>query len=910
MAPTGMWPLTPRDRGLLHVPASSSPDLPTVQEIISQKAKNQPLRGVSKAAPIPEDATATFTSASSLWRSLKAADVTGSGSAAAALVPEEVEDAPVSAVGDNSAEFEAKGRKPRRRKQSTAPKAEATTQCVASYSPNNKEKPWKKFKSPSKERNTSARGGAGTAQNGPVASQEEETNKASNFFATPVRAKPEQLQPVIEETEGPIDAAKPRPQMGLIEDASDETPQNAETTALSKTKAKAKARKTAERRDDEPLQLEIAMARRTEWTPPAAKTHIIFDSDSPAPEEGRGSQVDSVGSTNFGQLLATYKCDKALRERTAASDEESGFLRKRKLVELVEVGSAKAAAPAELEAHGNCPAKQKAPKKKPRTITALATAAYRPATQLDTHADKEKEPASTMLKPSETGKGNPKARRRAAKAPKKKKAPPPKPILLSPRAAMRQVSNQDFVFGTSSQLAREQSPSLLRDLQAAMRFSNQLDCVDLVTPFNSDTVEPVEKRPSLWEAAARDADGDVFDVEVFNLANGSQQLPQTTAEDDPFGYVKMAEDAPELPLLPTTASDGLRGDEDSLLILSDMLPALTQTRSKSVGSGTPTPCGEGVAAEAEMTPEAQAEGARASIQAQEAEDRGCLAETESCTIERAKPPAFELYSDAQLATQIAQYGFKPIKKRTAMLALLEQCWRPPGQQTAGAARLASTTAQGPSHGRAGAAPSGEGEVVGEKRRRGRPRKHGVSETATEPPQSGQSCEPPKRPRGRPRKDSGSGATATKEAASPVTPKRRARRAVIEIPDSASDFSSVGLSSSPQQPVDLEASVGEDTELSLAMSPTDEQAEVMGYIGKAVTTAARTTDPAKPSWHEKILLYDPIVLEDLTAWLNCGQLTRVGFDGEVSSDEVKRWCESRSICCLWRVNLRGRERKRL
>jgi hypothetical protein len=59
----------------------------------------------------------------------------------------------------------------------------------------------------------------------------------------------------------------------------------------------------------------------------------------------------------------------------------------------------------------------------------------------------------------------------------------------------------------------------------------------------------------------------------------------------------------------------------------------------------------------------------------------------------------------------------------------------------------------------------------------------------------------------------------------------------------------------------------------------------------------------------MLMYDPVVLEDLTSWLNAGQLDRVGYDDEVSAGDVKKWCESKSICCLWKVNLQGKERKR-
>jgi hypothetical protein len=94
-----------------------------------------------------------------------------------------------------------------------------------------------------------------------------------------------------------------------------------------------------------------------------------------------------------------------------------------------------------------------------------------------------------------------------------------------------------------------------------------------------------------------------------------------------------------------------------------------------------------------------------------------------------------------------------------------------------------------------------------------------------------------------------------------------------------------------------------------MSPTVKQSEQFVYITKAVTSAPPSKDPKHPSWHEKMLLYDPIILEDLAAWLNTGQLSKAGYDGEVSPQDVKKWCESKSICCLWRERAGGKQRKR-
>ena len=46
-----------------------------------------------------------------------------------------------------------------------------------------------------------------------------------------------------------------------------------------------------------------------------------------------------------------------------------------------------------------------------------------------------------------------------------------------------------------------------------------------------------------------------------------------------------------------------------------------------------------------------------------------------------------------------------------------------------------------------------------------------------------------------------------------------------------------------------------------------QGELFAKITAIVKSTPPSTDMQNPTWHEKILLYDPIVLEDLTAWLN-------------------------------------------
>ncbi|KAI6895767.1 hypothetical protein KC334_g11329 [Hortaea werneckii] len=113
------------------------------------------------------------------------------------------------------------------------------------------------------------------------------------------------------------------------------------------------------------------------------------------------------------------------------------------------------------------------------------------------------------------------------------------------------------------------------------------------------------------------------------------------------------------------------------------------------------------------------------------------------------------------------------------------------------------------------------------------------------------------------------------------------------------------------------------------------------ITQAIRAETPSTTPSQPSWNQKILLYDPIVLEDLTAWLNekvglripvqrkvakKHQPARGKRNGEKKDDEnedqefevndeevkawmVQKWCEERSICCLWKEGLRGGVRSR-
>ncbi|KAM3511480.1 hypothetical protein MY11210_004907 [Beauveria gryllotalpidicola] len=646
------------------------------------------------------------------------------------------------------------------------------------------------------------------------------------------------------------------------------------------------------------LNLQRAPARRLDWTPPKQKSPKVIQPNNTSPTATEPVSEENGRGDTLSKVLEAFKCDDTPASTTATrSDEDGSIFRKRKLIDAISTRSGQGPSVAPEPAIVK---KKAASKKKPQTITGLATAAYKLASQPDPGPEEENQTrpsiaeAQAAVATTATNAPAKKTRKRTSKAPKKtrKKEPPPKPILLSPSAALRQVANQDFLFGTSSQLAQEHSPGFLRDLATAMKHSNEIDYVSLSTPINSDAIEPPEARRSLWDAAARDEAGDVFDLGIQELAQKSQDLPCLEAQADPFGYVKEAS--------PT--------GEDSFLSLSDALKP------------------QQVLHEINQTPEPPT---RESC----FQDAGPMPPVPTSP-DLPPRPEFELYTDAQLASAVSSYGFKNVRQRGARIALLEKCWQ--GRNQNGAipgARSASTLA-----GQGTRSPVKSGRAKSPVKTPARPESSLVSASQPQepPPSAQQPISPPKRPRGRPRKSPAPAPSLTESASlcaaallhpdstalAPSTPKRskaKSSRLVVEIPDSESDADGLDSLSaspssvpdemlSPSQGVDLSLSMDQDAELSIAVSNSEKPAS-FEYITKSVTSAPRCKDVSQPSWHEKILLYDPIILEDLTAWLNCGPLTKAGYDDEVSSAEVKKWCESKSICCLWKVNLRGKERKR-
>lgn len=906
---------------------SSSPEFPSICDLLPKSPMKLSLRSGSNAAPIPVNAPKAFISAASIWRSSrhdeeeKASVLESSIAAAANSAVLAAVKTPSNGIGEPSeVGAQPSSAAPSRRKKSAA----AVTSEIPTYEtgsgsatadmlpPKKPEKKARSTKDSTMAQTTFPKGKVTK----PTSSGRQTKRKAetvSRHFATkPVPSEPERNQ-----------VEKP----GV----------------------------------DEPLGLESAMSRRRDWTPPRESVHFHHVADSSAvkePVSSAGMIGEDGGPAHkggFRRLLDTYGQELDADRESGIGGAASSFanpkvLGKRKVIDLVPTTGNKPKTP---EAS---PSKPKAAKKKPRTITELATAAYRLPDESDASTDAPKQdvqlgslgdPGERKEEMSKTPRVNGKTSKKTTKPkPPKKKAEALKPVLLSPTTAMRQVAKQDFVFGTASQLATEDDPDLLRALHQAMKESNQADSDPFASPspLNSELAFRGRLGTGLWAAGARDEDGDLLDLEVLDLTRSSpvsgdnvvptsprngdpaaldRAVPQQASIGDGYTEIRSSDDHVEDVEPPAMASTTFPSTSSLRRISQD------STRSHDDRSRLPTPA---IDPDLEPPPSNQ-------------EHHELLLSNSSSPLQAAPEapprPNFELYTDARLAKEVASYGFKAVKKRVAMIALLNQCWD--SKNVTGSSGGTAYASICTSFARQAASPP---------RPRGRPRKNPgptasdvrakspapvskrgrrrLSETEIEAPQVD------KRPRGRPRKDgsasprkpakaqSKTSSTRPRSKSPPAVAAAAPRRPgcakapakpVVEIADSDSDdpfSSSPGYSADQQEvfsPAQMDLSVTEDTETSLMASPTSQQVALFRYITQAVISAERSKDPMDPSWHEKMLMYDPIILEDLTAWLNSGQLDRVGYDGEVSPGDVKKWCESKSVCCLWRVNLNGKERKR-
>ena len=652
------------------------------------------------------------------------------------------------------------------------------------------------------------------------------------------------------------------------------------------------------------LCLEKAITRRREWTP--SKDTVP---DTTLPENCENIDLHSAHellNARFGSL----KGDFGLLEKESGSSVACGASRhgngetvtKKRRIELVNG----IPAPRVSEKPKRC----KSPRKRPQTVTEKATAPFatvepiappsllqyfgvpkpEPVIPAIDVADIPDTPVTVGLRPAV--KKVPKSMPKTHKA---KKTIQKQPILLSPESAVKDARNQELIFGTSSQLAREESPMLLKELQLAIKKSEstaelmeasakEYDFLDLPSGRSrSSDVRAIAASKSLWSAASRDVDGSLVEVEIVNLAATPKPVPakvqrasiskvpetiepRTKVEDStPSHAGETVEPAPKLDL--DDAADLKQQPEEAE-------PAMPRSVAEAALRNRP----------------------KNRLQSKSPVKKKSAAKATSNIM-----PDYKGFTDNQLRKEVATYRFKPIKTREAMIMLLERCWESkmsiPLQEVP--ANVSMPPAMAADTNTETSKPSNP------HKQRGRPPKDSNQVAATAEKIDDV---PPKKPRGRPKKDPTS-TTPSKRKQKPKAPLSEAL--VADTDDEIYDSSPPTPSppkrrSSPKSPGQLQLSQPLET------SATKDARSIKGkdrtlllsQITKAVTTFPPTHDIKNLTWYEKILMYDPIVLEDLTVWLNAEGLGRVGEDDEVWPGLVKEWCEERSVCCLWRENLKG------
>ncbi|TVY47149.1 Structure-specific endonuclease subunit [Lachnellula occidentalis] len=865
----------PRQFGTCNM--SSSPGLPSPSNLFMKKP--QIIRSGSRAAPIPQNATASFTSAATLIQ--KASDDIQGAETIRSLTLASAD------IYDIDTTEPTKPLKPRTKKV-VAKKDDPGNNKVAkpTRKPAAKKDEGDEVKKPRKPRAKKSEGGL--AENGEVDVDENGDALVKEKAVRKPRAKK-----ADGDTQAKISKGK------VIKGSKAEVP------------SKNKVKNIDSSADSLDFGLVEAVKRRTAWTPPpptsmSSVAPVLVDTSG----EGLGLLESEEKTSGFTDLLGSFGFTSSDAHHGARKVSEGAGTRKRKLIELVNTNVGDAAVVAAAP-------KPKGPKKKARTITDQATSAYRedeaeppsspapPAPLLQYFSYKDtvnndgfKVPAKPRSK--SPVKGGLKAKKGSAQA----------PILLSPESALKQVGNQDFVFGTSSQLAREESPTFLRDLHEAIQASNQIeddpffDILDSSSPlpaFSSRGKALASAKRTLWSAGARDMSGDLLDVEMIDMVDSPAVAKM----------LKASATQPSVTSLPTRADGWLDVEE-----LSNSALGFTMEQMPATNVG---PVERAIREELLSSPPRSSMQKQNSPRPSKAPKKPDIQEpSQSSTNPQAsqapKRPDYESYTTAQLTKEIASYRFKPVKNRDQMVTLLEKCWEGKNRVALGALgtnkNLSKSTVNG-------------------------------SSPANEPPASSQNTFP-KRSRGRPRKDSGASLEASpakpktkgkvgrpkktetvefpeidsdtplSQIRTPKKPLKKAKRPVDEI----SDSDTLMTPSPPRRrasqlgtsPLPLRLFNPADEEVA-ELTPAELQASLFSHITKAVTSLPPSTDPLKPNWQEKILLYDPIVLEDLTLWLNTGALDKVGWDGEALAKEVKKWCESKSVCCLWRENLRGGSRSR-
>lgn len=613
----------------------------------------------------------------------------------------------------------------------------------------------------------------------------------------------------------------------------------------------------------------VPVDQSTHVTEPFTWTNTLYPTrmlESPVSEPEARNLTDLLGSFAYANPdpVSTRSPTKVVSVKTKTTT-------KKRKIELADPATRDTATRVAQKSKPATTKKVKAVPKKALTITDLATAAYRPAKPA---VDADQSTVSAFfapqkenvadVQPSKPVKKPRKPRTKAAQpadaSTKPKKTIPkktklkileedPARKLVSPESAARKMARQDFLFGTSSQLAVDESPTFIRELQHVMRESEYLHP-------SQTAVSPQRKSCTVVPSAPHGTS--------LSVGQAQRALWCESARDD-YGGVIAAEEAKMLSAIED--EDDEKPPQDDRTTTNSIMPEMAMTGSAALSKSDTVYEAHGADEHDIQYPAANWKAADEVKALPETDEERNVHEAGFQEIETIVEPAGQPDDDEWMLLKSEDSPKDPITA-PAVLAL-------------------------PSH----------------------------RERALQPLDANISLSKPKTPKGK-------AAAASRQAAS---------SSFVDI-DEISDSDSAPTPSPPRRSLamsPLKLTRAPATAIAAAskvLKPDSPEwpgilQDLFPRITAAIKTTPRSNDAASgPSWHEKILLYDPIVLEDLTAWLNvqglriivsrhvptekgrkkkkAGELLMQMQNEELKAWMVQKWCEEKSICCLWREGLRG------
>ncbi|PYH66469.1 protein slx4 [Aspergillus vadensis CBS 113365] len=618
------------------------------------------------------------------------------------------------------------------------------------------------------------------------------------------------------------------------------------------------------------LQLEPAMTRRLDWTPATNKAKEVVQL------EGKSGPDDTM--RGFGNLLSEYGFDGPAAPASDYVPSDNGGPTKRRRIELVDPGVYPASRQSVADdsekdsAEGtrkSTPAARKKPMqraKKFTTLTARVTAKY----------INESTEGSDIVE-EET----PKAKPRASKS--KKKGQEPEFVVLSPEEAAKSLDDQELVFGTCSQLEREDSPTTIRELQAAISESERSMTLEAngrphrTQSRASSAVSRFNGSGNLWSVASRDVDGSLMQVEVVDLIDSPDRSGTITPDEPPSNVRGQVEAECNTSDINPTQKDSDQAKATSTSEAQPIIPApTTKTTNKKTQNST------SVARKSDP-----------------------------------KMPQYDNFTDAQLSKQAASFGFKPLKNRKKMIELLEKCWKAKNgvSSETNDENAQQNSSVDPTPAPAlGNKPKGKGttrKTTTKAKAKSQPDASSKPTTITKSthsnnpnPNTMPTTSPPKPP---PSYAHVEEIEDSEDDSDPIpfsSPSRLLPQTLQTKHKHAPSLPTSNIPSSPNRTTTT--STFKDPEPPAILLPLTEQITKAVRVQSATWTASshtQNTHTRKQTWHEKILMYDPIPLEEFTMWLNTEGLGLVNEDREVGAGFVRRWCESKGVVCCYRPKKR-------